>query len=112
MTDETAPKQPYKWLSNLYCPFDTVDAAYLEKLGDYKIGVPRVAKGRDTALTLQELTDFNIVGIYTTAKAFRQRDPDKITADMARKALKEPWEPLTSHLASYLDEDAHFVGRQ
>lgn len=105
--------QPFKWLSNLYMPFDNLDKAYLEKLETYKIGKPQPARNAENPLTIEELTDFNIVGIYTTETAYRSRQPPgKITQDMARKKLTIDFEPLTSHLAKYLDEDCHFVGRQ
>lgn len=107
----------YRWLTNLYCPFDNTDKAYLAKLEDYKIGAPRRALGEDGqptagSLTLQELQDFNIVGIYTTETALRKPNPDKITQTMARKALTVVHEPLQGPLASYLDEACHFTGNQ
>lgn len=109
MSDETTPTQPYQWVTNLYCPFDETDTAWLDKLADYKIGKPQRAKDRPTALTEEQLNDFNIVGIYTTASALRARNPDKITADMVKRALREEWEPLETQLTKYLDEGAHFV---
>jgi hypothetical protein len=112
MTDETAPKQPYQWVTNLYLPFDRVDAAWLEKLADYKIGAPAVAKDRETALTKEELADFNIVGIYTTEEAYRRENPDKITQAMARRVLGAEHSPLQGHLAKYLDGNCRYVGRQ
>ncbi|HEX2656199.1 MAG TPA: hypothetical protein VHN11_21460 [Xanthobacteraceae bacterium] len=106
-------KQPFRWLSNLYCPFDNADKAFLQKLGTYKIGKPQIARNSATPLTIDELTDFNIVGIYTTETAYRESAPaGKITQDMARKMLTIDFESLTSHLAKYLDDDYHFIGRQ
>lgn len=117
MTDDSTPKQAFRWLSNMYCPLDRTDKAYLDKLGDYKIGVPQQAYDidgtlRPTSLSLDELRDFNIVGIYTTEAAIRKPNPDKITQDHARAALGADFAPLEGHLAKYLDGDCHFIGRQ
>jgi hypothetical protein len=112
MTDDTTPRQPYQWVTNLYMPFDLTDFAWLEKLGDYKIGAPAVAKDRETALTPQELADFNIVGIYTTEEAYRRANPDKITQAMARRVLGAEHTPLLGHLAKYLDGNCRYVGSQ
>lgn len=107
----------YRWLTNLYCPFDNTDKAYLTKLEDYKIGAPQRAMDDEgqptpTALTLQQLQDFNIVGIYTTETALRRHNPDKITQQMARKSLTVVYSPLEGPLSSYLDEACHFTGPQ
>lgn len=111
MTDEELPKQPYKWLTNLRFPFSTTDQAYLDKLADYQIGAPQVAKNRDTAYTAEQLRDFNIIGVYVTERTFRAADPKKITQDMAKKALGVKHQPLDSHLTKYLDADFHLQSR-
>lgn len=109
---DTAPKQAYRWLTNLYMPFDRVDSDYLAKLEDYKIGAPQVAAARENPLSLDELRDFNIVGIYTTEEAIRRPNPDKITQTAARNALGVDHTPLEGHLAKYLDANCHYIGRQ
>jgi len=109
---DTEPKQAYRWLTNLYMPFDRIDREYLAKLGDYKIGAPQVAATRENPLSPDELRDFNIVGIYTTEEAIRRPNPDKITQTAARNALGVEHQPLEGHLAKYLDGDCHYTGRQ
>lgn len=108
----TEPIKSYRWVTNLYMPFDRLDSAYLAKLEDYKIGAPQVAANRENPLSPDELRDFNIVGIYTTEEAIRRPNPDKITQQAARNALGVDHTPLEGHLAKYLDKDFHYTGRQ
>jgi hypothetical protein len=101
----------YKWLSNLRAPFDRTDKAYLERLADYKVGAPQRAVDRDDAYSDDELRDFNIVGIYTTAWALRNTGDEAFTVAAAKKALGADYSPLEGPLAKYLDADLHFRPR-
>lgn len=101
----------YCWLSNMRAPFSVTDQAFLDKLADYKIGAPVAAKDRETAYTVDQLNDFNIVGIYTTPFALSAMGDEAFSVAKARAQLSEPHTPLTSHLAKYLDDDLHFRPR-
>lgn len=98
----------YCWLSNMRFPFTRTDQDFLDRLGAYRIGAPVTAKDRETALTADQLNDFNIVGIYTTAHALAATGNEAFTVAKARERLKDPHTPLQSHLSKYLDADLHF----
>lgn len=86
--------QTFRWVTNLYMPFDRTDRNYLAGLKGYKVGAPQVA-ARETALSLDEMRDFNIVGIYALG---------------GDRGVEHT--PLEGHLAKYLDDACHFTGRQ
>jgi hypothetical protein len=107
----------FRWHTNLRCPFSRMDKAFLDHLQDYKIGAPQRALGEDgqpieSGLTLQELHDFNVVGVYTTEEAIRRPNPDKISQQAARKVLTVDYQPLEGHLSKYVDERGFWTGRQ
>lgn len=101
----------YRWLTNLRFPFSPSDSAYLAKLSEYKVGAPIQPKDRETAYTLQQLNDFNVVGIYTTAHALAATGGEAFTVAKAREQLGDEHTLLESHLSDYLDDDFHLVAR-
>jgi hypothetical protein len=60
----------YRHVTNMLMPADTVDAAFLGALGDYKIGAPIATKYRGA----DSIKADGYVGVYSTAENMRKPD--------------------------------------
>jgi hypothetical protein len=66
----------YRHCTNLRTPVDPVDQSFLDALSDFKLGDPIPVKPNElssgTPLTLEELREKGIVGLYTTDAALEK----------------------------------------